>query len=180
MKLNNKGMTAVEVLICFSIVSIISVGMLKLATGFKDKQEIESYKTTVLTFKNTVTKAIASDIIENDGVKSVVIDNNDQTDNTDTYTVSATITLNKNDASRSLEIIQCSGDNCGDNSSKIIYNDKTYNVPKVPRLNFNESDIREYEGFLIIQVGFKHPDLGNQFDAIRIKFPLSSSYENIY
>ena len=179
-KLNKNGMTAIEVLICFSIVSIISVSMLKLVTSFKDKQEIESFKTSILTYKNTVTKAITSDIIAGKGVNDV--DVSDITSDGNGYTISATIKLN-NGLNGSLEITQSNKaySSGTSNSSKVIYNGKDYPMPKIPNLQFNGSDIRISENkFLIIQVGFNHPDLGNQFDAIKIKLPLSSEYNNVY
>ena len=69
-KLNNKGLTAIEVLVCFTIVSIIVISMLNVVNNYKDKQTTESYKTSITTYKNTLTKIINKDIINNKGVIS--------------------------------------------------------------------------------------------------------------
>ena len=48
-KLNNSGLTVVEILVCFSIVVVIVMSMFKVVNNQKAKQEIERLKTK---FKN--------------------------------------------------------------------------------------------------------------------------------
>ena len=43
-KLNNKGMTAVEVLVCFVLVVIISTSVYTTVSAYQNKQQIESFK----------------------------------------------------------------------------------------------------------------------------------------
>ena len=72
-KLNNKGLTAIEILLCFVLVSIIVISMMSVVTNYKDKEEIESTKNNIITYKNTITKAIYDDIIKNKGVTKATI-----------------------------------------------------------------------------------------------------------
>ena len=48
-KLNNKGMTLIEIIVCFVIVVVIVLSMLKVVNNYKDKQDIESYKSAIFT-----------------------------------------------------------------------------------------------------------------------------------
>ena len=61
--LNNKGMTTVEILMVFVIIGIISVGLFSMISSFNNKQNVESAKEKLMTFKNTVTRDIEGDII---------------------------------------------------------------------------------------------------------------------
>ena len=63
-KLNNKGMTLVEVVVCFALVTIVLVSMYSSISIYKTKQNIESYKETVITYKNLLTKEIQDDLIK--------------------------------------------------------------------------------------------------------------------
>lgn len=64
MKLNNKGMTSIEILICFIIVAAITVSLFDVVSTYKTKQQIESYKNIVTEYKNSVTKMINDDTIK--------------------------------------------------------------------------------------------------------------------
>ena len=63
-KLNNKGMTAVEVLVCFVLLVIIVVSMYTTVSAYKNKQSIESFKEKIFTYKNLLTKDIQDDLIK--------------------------------------------------------------------------------------------------------------------
>ena len=65
--LNNKGMSAVEVLITFTLVAVISVSLLNVVMTYKDREETESYKQEIITYKNNITK-----MIEDDATKYVI------------------------------------------------------------------------------------------------------------
>lgn len=63
-KLDNKGMTTVEILITFVIVAGIVVAMYSSIMSLKNKQTIESYKENLTTYKNLLTKDIQDDLIK--------------------------------------------------------------------------------------------------------------------
>lgn len=64
MKLNNKGMTTVEIVVCFVLVATISMSMYSLVSSFNDKREEESYRAKMLIYKATLTKKIQEDFIK--------------------------------------------------------------------------------------------------------------------
>lgn len=63
-KLNNKGITTVEVLVCFVIVVVITVSMYATISAFNEKKIIEGYKEEIYEYKNTLTKDIQDDFIK--------------------------------------------------------------------------------------------------------------------
>lgn len=81
-RLNNKGMTLIEIIVCFVIVVVIVLSILKIINNYKDKQDIESYKSSIITYKNTVTKAIWDDIIKHNGIVKYEDLNESGNDNT--------------------------------------------------------------------------------------------------
>lgn len=63
-KLNNKGITTIEVLICFILVVIITVSMYATVSGFNEKKIVEGYKEEIYDYKNILTKDIQDDFIK--------------------------------------------------------------------------------------------------------------------
>lgn len=74
-KLNNKGMTAVEILVCFVLVVIISVSMYTTISSYQNKQQIEVFKEKIFTYKNLLTKEINDDLIKDGLVTAKIINN---------------------------------------------------------------------------------------------------------
>lgn len=107
--INNKGLTAVELLICFSLVSIITIAMFQTVNSYKNKQDIESFKTQITTYKTTLTKEIYRDIIENGGIVNVETSGGDGIINPDDayksidFTYILTITF-KDGITRNIEV----------------------------------------------------------------------------
>lgn len=64
--LNKKGFTIVEVIVSFSLISIILASMIATTMFYRDKVKQEEVVSQLWDFKNTVTKVIYDDIIEND------------------------------------------------------------------------------------------------------------------
>lgn len=62
-KLNNKGLSIIELLVCFVIVAIISITLLNIIMEYKGVQETESIKNIIRTYKDEVTNVIERDII---------------------------------------------------------------------------------------------------------------------
>ena len=62
-KLNNKGMTAVEILVTFVIIIVIVVSMYNGILDLKNKETISSYKLSLVTYNNLLTKDIQDDLI---------------------------------------------------------------------------------------------------------------------
>ena len=62
-KLNNKGMTMIEVLVTFVIVVIIVVAMYASISNLRNRQTIASYKESIITYKDLLTREIQNDLI---------------------------------------------------------------------------------------------------------------------
>lgn len=68
---NHKGITIIEILICFTITAVIVVSLFKMINHYKDRQDLASYKSEITAYKDTVTKTIQGNIIKHDGVLDV-------------------------------------------------------------------------------------------------------------
>ena len=73
MKLNNKGITTIEILISFVLLAIIVVSLYGTVESYKNKQNIESEKNQIMTYKNLLTKEIQDDLIMK-GLIDVIVD----------------------------------------------------------------------------------------------------------
>lgn len=63
-KLNNKGITTIEVLICFVLVVIITVSIYATVSSFNEKKILEGYKEEIYNYKNLLTQEIQDDFIK--------------------------------------------------------------------------------------------------------------------
>ncbi|MBQ6497910.1 MAG: hypothetical protein IJI58_04265 [Bacilli bacterium] len=63
-KLNNKGMTTVEVIVCFILVVTIATSMYSTVASFNQKRIIEQNKEEIYTYKNLLTKEVQDDFIK--------------------------------------------------------------------------------------------------------------------
>ena len=62
--MNRKGITTVELLICFILVMIITISMYTVISAYNERRILESYKEQIITYKNTLTKDIQDDLIK--------------------------------------------------------------------------------------------------------------------
>lgn len=102
-KLNTKGITTIEILVCFVLVVIITVSMYSTVSTYRNKQQIESYKEKIITYKNLLTKEIQDDLIKK-GV--IAADITEVDDGAHTYRYTSTIRLTFRDGSRKNLIIR--------------------------------------------------------------------------
>lgn len=63
-KLNNKGMTAIEILVTFVLVAVIVVSLYEAVITLKNKETISSYKLSLVTYRDLLTKDIQDDLIK--------------------------------------------------------------------------------------------------------------------
>lgn len=192
-KLNNSGLTVVEILVCFSIVVVIVMSMFKVVNNQKAKQEIESTKNSMLTYKNEVTKTIEEDIIDGSGVKSCTI-NEDTPGNYNTYTLNYMLMdgsqrnliitqysdCDENSKAEDVEseidaVSDCKGNNYIEFYKDSILEDK-FEIPDVYTLRFNNIQIKNDNDYLKIYVGFRHNDLGNKYSALDIVVPINKNW----
>ena len=62
--LNNKGLTVIEVILCFVLISIITVSIYSVISTFNDKRIQEKYKEEIIAYRNLLTKEIEDDFIK--------------------------------------------------------------------------------------------------------------------
>lgn len=205
-KLNNKGLTAIEILVCFAIISVIVIAMFNIVNNYKDKQSLESYKSSINTYKTTVTAAINDDIIKNYGIVSYSStqtgdsNTNPEEENTFEYIIylayesgkTATIVIHNESRcftddngvkTYNQDCTDENSDNIDSENSKyyISFTDSTeetdkFSLPNVYHLKFNDIVPKETDGIINIKVGLWHPDLGTKYDVLNIITPNVNIY----
>lgn len=73
MGLNQKGMTSIELLITFVILSLVVTGMFDVVLNYKDREIIESIRTSIVEYDNSLQKLIQDDFIKGH-LQNVTID----------------------------------------------------------------------------------------------------------
>lgn len=155
-KLNNKGFTIIEILASFIIVGAIVVSMFSVVMNYKNKQQVESIRNEIKTYKYSMTKMLEDDIIKY-GVKSVSTTSNQMT-----------ITLNNNQT-RILQVTAGTPSISYGTSGNIIKYPFTTEGMAIESYKLSASN-----NYLTIKIVFYHPDIGNQY-GINIVSPYSSA-----
>ena len=63
-RLNNRGITTIEVLLCFVLVVIITVSIYATVSSFNNKKILEGYREEIISYKNLLTKDMQDDFIK--------------------------------------------------------------------------------------------------------------------
>ena len=198
-KLNNRGMTAVEILVCFVLMSILAVSMYSSIASYKNKQSIESAKEKIFTYKNLLTKEIQDDLIKKGLVSAEISETINETKGKPENLPSKVfkvdflfrdgskkqLVINRRLAS-DYSVVDCASEKINDAFS-IQYGEEgnlmTYDLPdvgygenqcgeKVLDLRINNVDINKDNNILTINIGFYHPDLGTRY-GIDIVCPIN-------
>lgn len=198
-KLNNHGMTAVEILVCFVLMSILAVSMYSSIASYKNKQSIESAKEKIFTYKNLLTKEIQDDLIKKGLVSAEISETINETKGKPENLPSKVfkvdflfrdgskkqLVINRRLAS-DYSVVDCASEKINDAFS-IQYGEEgnlmTYDLPdvgygenqcgeKVLDLRINNVDINKDNNILTIYIGFYHPDLGTRY-GIDIVCPIN-------
>lgn len=64
MKLNNRGMSIIEIVLTFTLIMFMIISMFSIIMNYRDKASISLKKLEMDTFKNTLTKDIQNDILK--------------------------------------------------------------------------------------------------------------------
>lgn len=70
MKLNNKGISIIEIVFTFVLIMAIVIGMLTIVFNYREKASLSLVKLNLDTFKNTLTREIQDDILDK-GIKEI-------------------------------------------------------------------------------------------------------------
>lgn len=168
MYLNKKGITSVELLVCFIIISAIVVSMYNLILNYRNREEIEEINNEVITFSNNLQEVIQSDLIMGHltDVTNVSVDGYNATlsfNNPDQY--NTTISINPN-------IGVISYGRTGD----VI----DYEIPGIADLMLSPDSKIEYlagsNGYLKITIILTHPNFPNETYSFMINCPVNYVY----
>lgn len=191
-KLNNKGLTIIEILLCFVLVVTITVGLFSMLNAYKNKEQLTSDKNEIIKYKYLLTKDIQDDLIKK-GLKdaNVVIDN--PNDHSSIYTITLTF---QDDSQKVLKITKLLAAYEHENISSAddqddffmieygpIDNMIKYKLPnlgdttnqngkKVYFFKLNNINVRTDNNILSIYIGFYYPDLLTRY-AIDIVCPFN-------
>lgn len=191
-KLNNKGLSIIELLICFVIVSVIAISLLNIIMNYKSMQETEHIKNLVKTYNDQITKLLQNDIIKYT-LKDVSIDRS--VADTLKLTLHFKHSLDGNYTEKELVIVAKDNENyieypdiVKDSSDNYIYQVVRYDLPstsKISKYNSNKSvnDIHfaylpgedEFivNGVFTLKIPIEHSELSSTYE-IKIISPVTT------
>ena len=193
-KLNNKGITTIEVIICFVLIVIVTMSMYSTISYFNEKRLIEGYKEKIYNYKDLLTKDIQDDFIK------IGLTHADYQKNVDgnvtRYIVNCTM---KDGTNRQLLIEQTLGKSSyhlagldADDYFMVKYGKKNGNETEykyeeypIPELGFSKQNNHKIQDLCInniyvdisdnnilsIYIGFYHPDLSTRY-GVNIVAPI--------
>lgn len=168
MRLNNKGITSVELLVCFIIVSTIVVSMYNLILNYRNREQIEEVNNEVVAFSNNLQEVIQSDLVMGHlvSVSNVSVDGYSATltfDSPNNYTTTITIKPNEGVISygKSGDVID-------------------YEIPGIADLMLSPDSSIEYipatNGYLKITIILTHPNFTDETYSFMINCPVNYAY----
>ena len=165
-RLNNKGMTAVELLVCFIIVSTIVVSMFNLIMNYRNREQIEEINDEVTNYINNLQKDIQDDLIKG---HLVSVDNISE----DSY--SATFSFDTPESYQSSININPTN---GVISYGRVGNVIDYKIPAIADLNLSSDSKIEYVtsstvNYLKITITLTHPNFDNEEYTFTITCPIN-------
>lgn len=168
MNLNRKGITSVELLVCFIIVSTIVVSMVNMIMNYRNKEQIEEINKEVIAYSNNLQKIIQDDLIKGHltGVTGVTSDG-----------YSATLTFDKPSSYTTTLVIN-------PNDFVISYgregNVIDYEIPNIPDLKLSGESSITYipanNGYLQIKIVLTHPNFKDETYSFMINCPVNYVY----
>lgn len=185
-KLNNKGFTTIEVILCFVLVVIITTSLYTTITSFNEKRITEEYKSKIYTYKNLLTKEIQDDIL-----KKGLIAAEAKTTNEDKQTLEVLFSF-KDGSEKTLlvEMLQAQssyhpfGSTTENDYYMIKYGSIEYPLPElgeyvnedngltIKDLSISSATCQTDNNILRLHINLYHPDLGYRY-SINIICPIN-------
>ena len=170
--LNKKGFTIAEVIISFTILSIILASVIGSTIFYRNKMKEEEILTQLADFKNTVTKVVYDDILANDNRRIVNVERCIGTANCINL-------IDKANQSHTLKIVEYTSTTTDHKRGIYLsYNNILYMLPDSD-LGVGEErvcdfirgfDIENYSqdnlGLYTIKTSFRHKDLDAKYDIM--------------
>ncbi len=195
MKLNNKGMTIIEILVTFVIVVVVVTSLYASVIALKNKETIASYKESLTTYRDLMIRDIESDLIEK-GLSSYAYSTLETNKDKITFTfrdgqkkdliITHKMGCHAISASEKSDTTLCPGSNSkiGDNYS-ITYGGIDYKLPDIGSTeNVDKQPIYDLiiDNVIIdnsssdifdLKIILYHPDLGTKY-SIHITSPIDA------
>ena len=166
--LNKKGITSVELLVCFIIISTIVVSMYNLILNYRNREQIEEINNEVVSYANNLQEVIQGDLVMGHLVSVSNVSNNGYKatftfDTPNNYTTTLTINPNSGVISygRSGEVIN-------------------YEIPNIADLMLLRDSKIEYlsgvNGYIKITIILNHPNFTDETYSFMINCPVNYAY----
>ncbi len=168
MLLNKKGITSVELLVCFIIISTIVVSMYNLILNYRNREQIEEINNEVISYANTLQETVQSDFVMGHltNVTNISADGYSATftfDNPSNYETTLTIKPNRGVISYSKN---------GDTID--------YEIPGIADLMLSPDSKIEYlpatNGYVKITIILTHPNFEDETYSFMINCPVNYAY----
>ena len=168
MQLNKKGITSVELLVCFIIVSTIVVSMYNLILNYRNREQIEEINNEVVSFANSLQEVIQSDFVMGHLVNVSNVSN-------DGY--SATFTFDTpNSYTTTIKIDPDRGVISYGRSGEVI----DYEIPGIVDLMLSSDSKITYipasNGYVKIDIILTHPNFTDETYSFMINCPVNYAY----
>ena len=164
-KLNNKGITAVELLVSFVIISAIVVSMFDLIMNYRNREQIEEFNNEVISFSNNLQKEIQDDLIKGHLVSVTNLSGDKHK-----------ATLVFENYQTSIEIKPDLGIISYGTSGNVI----DYEIPAIADLTLSPDSSVEYieasNGYLKITIILNHPNFNEETYTFMINSPINYIY----
>ena len=166
--LNKKGITSVELLACFIIVSTIVVSMYNLILNYRNREQIEEINNEVVSFANSL-----QEVIQSDFVMGHLVDVSNVTN--DGY--SATFTFDTpNSYTTTIKIDPDRGVISYGRSGEVI----DYEIPGIVDLMLSSDSKITYipasNGYVKIDIILTHPNFSDETYSFMINCPVNYTY----
>ena len=166
--LNKKGITSVELLVCFIIISTIVVSMYNLILNYRNREQIEEINNEVVSYANSLQEVIQGDLVMGHLVSVSNVSN-------DGY--KATFTFDTpNSYTTTLTINPSSGVISYGRSGEVI----NYEIPNIADLMLSRDSKIEYlsgfNGYIKITIILNHPNFPDETYSFMINCPVNYTY----
>lgn len=143
--MNRKGFTTVELIVSFTLVSIILVVLMGIILNYRNRIMIEDKKSMILDFKNQITKMVYDDIIN--GKYQRITSCNEQ---------KCVKFIDWENQSYEMKIVD----------NYLIYQEKKYLIPDNKNLIIDNFEIENSGELSHVKIPIKHKDLKEDYSIL--------------
>ncbi len=171
--LNKKGFTIIEVIVSFSLISLLLASLISATMFYRDKVKDEEVNSQLWDFKNTITKLVYDDIIAKGITRAESCIG--AGDGSGAGAGTCINLIDKNDVSHVLKIVEYETDGVNKKGVYLSYDDVKYRLPDSDLGSGNERICDFVGGFTVetydnkiykVKISFRHKDLNKHYDLL--------------